>query len=66
MISPIMSPSLLIETYLDNVWKQSNAPPPPKWLGMEALCQYLTGVNFLMYEQYMKIQITTESQPKAD
>ena len=30
------------------------------------LCQYLTGVNFLMYEQYMKIQITTESQPKAD
>ena len=66
MISPIMSPSLLIETYLDNVWKQSNAPPPQKWLGMEALCQYLTGVNFLMYEQYMKIQITTESQPKAD
>lgn len=61
---PVMSPSLLIETYLDNVWKQST--PPPKRLGMEALCQYLTGVNFLMYEQYMKIQITSESQPKAD
>lgn len=61
----VMSPSLLIETYLDNVWKQS-VPPPPKRLGMEALCQYLTGVNFLMYEQYMKIQITSENQPKAD
>lgn len=44
----------------------SKAFPRWKWLGMEALCQYLTGVNFLMYEQYMKIQITTESQPKAD
>lgn len=65
MISPIMSPSLLIETYLDNVWKQSNATPP-KMVGMEALCHYVTGVNFLMYEQYMKIQIITESQPKAD
>jgi hypothetical protein len=61
---PVMSPSLLIETYLDNVWKQSI--PLSKRLGMEALCQYLTGVNFLMYEQYVKTQITMESQPKAD
>lgn len=42
------------------------SPTPQKWAGMEALCQYVTGVNFLMYEQYMKIQITVESQPKAD
>lgn len=66
---PVMSPSLLIETYLDNVWKQPPSPTPAKKkkrLNMEALCQYLTGVNFLMYEQYMKIQITTESLPKAD
>lgn len=26
MTSPVMSPSLLIETYLDNVWKQSIPP----------------------------------------
>lgn len=64
MSLPVMSPSLLLETYLDNVWKQT--PLPQKRLKMEALCQYLTGVNFLMYEHYMKIQITTESLPKAD
>lgn len=64
MPPPVISPSLLIETYLDNVWKQR--VPPWKRLGIEALCQYLTRVNFLMYEQYMKTQITMENQPKAD
>lgn len=38
----------------------------PKRLKMETLCQDLTGVNFLMYGEYMKIQIITESQPEAD
>lgn len=33
---------------------------------METLRQDLTGVNFLMYEKYMKIQIIMESQPEAD
>lgn len=33
---------------------------------METLCQDLTGVNFLMYEEYVKIQIITESKPEAD
>lgn len=28
MSLPVMSPSLLLETYLDNVWKQT--PPSPK------------------------------------
>jgi len=37
-----------------------------KRLKMETLCQDLTGVNFLIYEEYMKIQIITESQPEAD
>lgn len=68
ILPPVMSLVLLIETYLDNVCKRTflSHSASLKRLGMEMLCQGLTGVNFLMYEEYMKIQITIESQPEAD